>query len=212
MRQSIHLVADIGRRLGGRGDATGLPRPSSDWRRPSPRQRALAIALTLCAELIFVILFLGLAPKVIEQVEAPGEPVTFDLAPPAPKAKTPPRKAKAEVKARKRLRRSASRSRRRCRRPRRCRNRRWSNSARRSLPRRTFPSSAIQGDGGRERLGDRTGRGPGRGAAAQCRMGGRADRRRACRYYMPNGTQAGSSAEIACKTIANYRVEELHGC
>ena len=26
-------------------------------------------------------------------------------------------------------------------------------------------------------------------------------------YYMPNGAEAGSSAEIACKTIANYRVE-----
>ena len=42
-------------------------RPSNDWRRPTPRQRALAIGLTLAAELIFVILFLGLAPKLIEQ-------------------------------------------------------------------------------------------------------------------------------------------------
>jgi len=26
-------------------------------------------------------------------------------------------------------------------------------------------------------------------------------------YYLPNGAENGSSAEIACKTIANYRVE-----
>ena len=47
---------------------------------------------------IFVILFLGLAPKLIEQAEDLGEPLTFDLAPPAPKAAARP-KAKAQAKA-----------------------------------------------------------------------------------------------------------------
>ncbi|HMI41448.1 MAG TPA: hypothetical protein VK485_09495, partial [Sphingomicrobium sp.] len=65
--------------------------PSSDWRRRSARQRALAIGLTLAAELIFVILLLGLAPKLIETVETPNQPLSFDLATPTPEAKKAPR-------------------------------------------------------------------------------------------------------------------------
>ena len=71
------------------------PTSSSDWRRPSRGQRAKAIGLTLAAELIFVILFLGLAPKLIEQADDPGELVTFDLAAPASESKKTPQKAKS---------------------------------------------------------------------------------------------------------------------
>ena len=181
-----------------------LPNSSSDWRRPSPRQRAMAIALTLAAELIFVILFLGLAPKLIEQVEDPGEPLTFDLAPPAPKAAPRPKaKGRGESAT---PRRGLDRSRRLCPRSRRRRNRRGSRSARKILRPRTLPSWALEeGGGGQERVGYGSGRRPGRGAAVQAEwVVEPTDAELA--YYMPKapGRELGRNR---LQDGPNYRVE-----
>src|SRR5215216_6356635 len=118
-----------------------FPTPSSDWRRPSARQRATAIALTLAAELVFLILLLGLVPSVVEQFEAPGEPISFDLAPPTPQAKTPERKATAAKrgKAWPPKRRPQAPPGRKVRLP----KSHSSSSARRRWPRRRSPSSAT---------------------------------------------------------------------
>ena len=180
-----------------------FPTSSSDWRRPSPRQRALAIGLTLLAELIFLILFLGLNPKLIEQAEAPGEPLTFDLAPPAPKAASRPKtKAKAsESAAQPRpvtpplppaipLAKSP-----------------WVELSKEDLAASDIASLGTRGVSG---AGSASAMGPGEGPGGarlykaewvveptNAELAG----------YMPNGAEAGSSAEIACKTAANYRVE-----
>ena len=185
-----------------------LPEASSDWRRPSPGQRARAIALTLCAELVFLLLLLGIAPSLIEQAEAPGGPATFDLAPPAPKAKTAARKEKAK----------ASKS--------------AKAPARRQpitppLPPTTAPAKSALIDMSKEDLaasdiatlgtsgskaagGSATAMGPGEGPGGARLYKAEwvvepTDAELA--YYLPNGAERGSSAEIACQTIDNYRVE-----
>ena len=80
---------------------SALPEPRADWRRPSGRQRALVIGLTLVAEALFLLMLLGLGPASWSEREA-SEPTLVDLieAPPAPapspakaaesKSKTPP--------------------------------------------------------------------------------------------------------------------------
>ena len=77
------------------------PEIRADWRRPSARQRALVIGLTLLAEALFLLVLLGLGPATWTVREA-GQPTLVDLinAPPAPspapakaaeaKSKTPP--------------------------------------------------------------------------------------------------------------------------
>jgi len=182
-----------------------FPETSSDWRRPSPRQRALAITLALCAELIFVILFLGLAPKLIEQVEAPGNPLTFDLAPPAPQAKTAPR-PKAKAKASK----SAI-----------------APPQRQPLPPATplaesplvelskedlaasdISNLGTRGDSaaGNSALAMGPGEGPGGRQLYKAEWVVEPTNAQLA-GYMPEGIDVGSSAEIACKTVENYRVE-----
>ena len=181
-----------------------FPTPSSDWRRPSRGQRVKAMALTLAAELIFVILlFLGLAPKLIEQADEP-ELVTFDLAAPAPEAKKTVQKARAKVA--------------------------------KSLPAKP-PSMPVpvpqvslskspfvelsseelaaadigrfgMSEGSGEKSAAAVGPGEGPGGARLYNAEWVVEPTNAqLAGYMPNGARAGSSAEIACKTIANYRVE-----
>lgn len=58
-----------------------------DWRRPSISQRGLAIALTLLAELIFLLILLGIAPTSFGDRKPAGRPTMIDLVPAAePKA------------------------------------------------------------------------------------------------------------------------------
>jgi len=181
-----------------------LPESSTDWRRPSARQRAKAIALTICAELIFVILLLGLVPSVAEKFEAPGQPLTFDLAPPAPQAKRAPQKAKAKA----------------------------SKAAIAPAKRPLLPpvpplaksplielSKADLAASDISKLGTSGGSAAGKSASAIGPGEGPGGARlynaewvveptnAQLGPYMPPGAQAGSSAEIACKTIDNYRVE-----
>lgn len=184
-----------------------FPRPSSDWRRPSPRQRALAIALTLAAELIFVILFLGLAPKLIEQAETFGEPLTFDLAPPAQKAKTPP---KAKPQANKSAKAPAQPRRttpplppipRQAKAP-------WVELSKEDLA--SSDIAKLGSPGGSSAGGSAVAMGPGEGPGGARLYNAEwvvepTDAELA--YYMPGGAERGSSAQIACKTVPNYRVE-----
>ncbi len=76
-------------------------RATPDWRRPSPGQRALVIALTLLAEVAFLIILLGLSPNVSLKVEQGTPPVTIDLTPDAPvkRAAARPRPATAKARA-----------------------------------------------------------------------------------------------------------------
>ena len=53
-----------------------------DWRRPSISQRGLAIGLTLLAEIVFLLILLGIGPTVFAD-RKPGQPTTVDLIPAA---------------------------------------------------------------------------------------------------------------------------------
>jgi len=182
------------------------PRDSRDWRRPSPRQRALAIALTICAELVFVILLLGLAPKLIETVETPNEPLTLDLAPPAPEArKTAPRpKEKSRAAA------SANAAKRPIRPPLpplppQAKSP-WVELSKDELAASDISKLGTRG----ESRGTATAMGPGEGpgGAQLYKAEWVVEPTNAqLAYYLPEGTGPGSWAEIACKTIENYRVE-----
>lgn len=73
----------------------------ADWQRPSARQRALVIGLTLLAELLFLLVLLGFGPASLTGRD-PGRPTLVDLinAPPAPApAAAPAKSAEAEAKA-----------------------------------------------------------------------------------------------------------------
>lgn len=82
---------------------TSAAQDSSDWRRSSPRRRATAIALTLAAELLFLLILLGLNPTLPSKILSPPTVVTLDLSPEAAATRTPaPRrtlKAKAQPQA-----------------------------------------------------------------------------------------------------------------
>ena len=67
---------------------------STDWRRPSPRRRAVAIGLTLAAELLFLMVLLGLNPNLSDKILPRSSPLRIDLSPPSPK----PRKASPKPK------------------------------------------------------------------------------------------------------------------
>jgi len=64
---------------------------SSDWGRSSPRRRLAAIGLTLAAEALFVLILLGLNPSLPDTILSPPTRVTLDLTPEAPA----PRRASA---------------------------------------------------------------------------------------------------------------------
>ena len=61
---------------------------SSDWRRSSPRRRATAIGLTLAAELLFLIVLLGLNPTLPSKILTPPTTLTLDLSPETPATRT----------------------------------------------------------------------------------------------------------------------------
>ncbi|MEO8548304.1 MAG: hypothetical protein ABI422_08065 [Sphingomicrobium sp.] len=72
---------------------------SSDWRRSSPRRRATAIALTLAAELIFLLILLGLTPTLPEKILTQPTVVSLDLSPQTPATSAPEPKTKAKARA-----------------------------------------------------------------------------------------------------------------
>ena len=179
--------------------------PSSDWRRPSPRRRALAITLTLLAELVFVILFLGLAPKLTETFDPPGEPLTLDLAPPAPQKRetaSRPRAKAAEATPRKAVAQRLplppvpplAKS------P-------WIEISKADLAASDLSELGTRGEGTAGKSAS-LGPGEGPGGARLYRAEWVVEPTNAeLSSYMPRGIDPGSSAEIACKTVENYRVE-----
>ena len=73
-----------------------LPELRADWRRPSVRQRALVIGLTLVAEILFLLMLLGLGPASWSGREQ-SEPTLVELIN-APSAPSPAKAAEAEAK------------------------------------------------------------------------------------------------------------------
>lgn len=75
--------------------AEGATGPSG-WQRPTARRRAAAIGLTLIAELLFLVVLLGLSPKLpIKILPTPSE-VTLDI---RPEAKAPEQKRERALQA-----------------------------------------------------------------------------------------------------------------
>ena len=70
--------------------------PAPYWGRPSRRRRAAAIGLTLAAEALFVLILLGLNPALPDIIRSPPTRVTIDLTPDAP---TPRRTSTPKPKA-----------------------------------------------------------------------------------------------------------------
>jgi hypothetical protein len=54
---------------------------TSGWQRPSARRRAMAIGLTLLAELLFLVVLLALSPKLPIKILPTGKVITIDLSP-----------------------------------------------------------------------------------------------------------------------------------
>jgi hypothetical protein len=72
-------------------------RYSSDWRRSSLRRRATAIGLTLAAELLFLLILLELNPDLPSKISSRPPAITLDLSPqsPATRTRAPRRTTKA---------------------------------------------------------------------------------------------------------------------
>lgn len=62
---------------------------SPDWQRPSSRRRAIAIALTLAAELFFLLILLGLNPVLPSKILTAPTVVSLDLSPATPETRAP---------------------------------------------------------------------------------------------------------------------------
>ena len=77
------------------------PAIRAQWQRPSARQRALVIGLTLVAELLFLLVLLGFGPASLTGRD-PGRPTLVDLinaSPASEPAPTQSKSAEAEVQA-----------------------------------------------------------------------------------------------------------------
>jgi protein TonB len=165
----------------------------------------MAIALTLGAELIFILLLLGLAPKLIEKVETPNQPLSFDLAPPTPEAKKAPR-PKAKAKANKSAAAPAKRP------PITPPRLPLAKSPLVEMSKVDFAASDISklGSRGDSGAGNASAMGPGEGPGGMHLYKAEwvvEPTHAELSYYLPKEVDLGSSAEIACKTIANFRVE-----
>jgi hypothetical protein len=179
--------------------------PSNDWQRRGARQRVLAMGLTLAAELIFLLLLLGIAPKLIETVEKPNQPLTFDLATPTPEAKNTP---KPKPKARSMKSASAPAKPRLITPP----TRPLAKSPLVAMSKEDLAAADISKLGTRGESGASSavamGPGEGPGGARLYKAEWVVEPTHGqLAYYMPEGIEDGSWAEIACKTIENYRVE-----
>jgi protein TonB len=72
-----------------------------DWKRASPRRRATAIGLTIAAELLFLLILLGLNPNLPSKILTPPTVITLDLSPDPPatqsRARQPTPKARPQA-------------------------------------------------------------------------------------------------------------------
>ena len=71
---------------------------SADWR-STPRRRAIAIGLTLLAELLFLIILLGLNPAILPKPGPSGTPTLIDIGPERSPVRQEQRQSVAKAKA-----------------------------------------------------------------------------------------------------------------
>ena len=181
---------------------------SSDWRRPSPRRRAVAIGLTLAAELLFLLVLLGLNPTLPDKILPRSALQTFNLSPesPRPRQASPKPKAKAPV--------------------------RLAEPAKLTPPPKPAPlppsplvalsradlaaadisnlgSHASGGASASSGSGAGPGEGPG-GARLYKAEWYREPTQGEIAYYLPKTIDRGSWARIGCRTVAHYHVEDCY--
>ena len=177
-----------------------------DWRRASGRRRAAAIGLTLGAELLFLLLLLGLNPGLLPTSDRPSEPTLIDLG--AEPAAPQPKRAVAE------RRKMAPKA-----------QQRVEHHAAAKPPKFHSPSfiplsSDEMASADIAHLGTKgapaevaetsgaAGPGEGPGGAHLYKAEWQVEPTRAqLAAYLPKSVERGSWAEIACRTIAHYHVE-----
>ena len=178
---------------------------STDWRRPSPRRRAVAIGLTLAAELLFLLVLLGLNPTLSDKILPRSSPLSIDLSPPSPE----PRKASPKPKPKSEV-----------------------QPAKVTPPPKIPPvppsplvalsradmAAADISNLGSHRAGSAdgnagSGAGPGQGPGG-ARLYKAEWYRRPTRgeidYYLPKNVDRGSWGQIGCRTVADYHVEDCY--
>jgi protein TonB len=179
---------------------------SSDWRRPSARRRAVAIGLTLAAELLFLLILLGLNPGLPDKILPRSTPLTFDLSPQTPKPRPAPPKPKTKSQAEQ------------------------TKPARVTPPPKAIPlppsplialSRAEMAAADISNLGSHGSGGAGASAAAGPGEGPggarlykaewyREPTRGEIAYYLPKTVDRGSWGQIGCRTVAHYHVEDCY--
>ena len=187
--------------------SSATPELRADWRRPSMRQRALVIGLTLIAELLFLLMLLGLGPASWGDKSKRGAPTDIIFLP-QPEEAAPSAAAPAEAQA-------ANRA------PPTPRPRPKLPPAISPKPPWVELTSEQFAAADISKLGSAGGKAKGSGGASSAQVGvgpGGATLYKAEWYreptdaelggYLPKRSiEPGSWAEVACKTIADNRVE-----
>lgn len=185
---------------------SAFPEKRADWRRPSVRQRALVIGLTLVAELLFLLMLLGLGPASWSERQA-SEPTLVELipSPQAPVAPAPAKSAEAKAKPPPPVPKTTTPK---------LPPSPLAKSPFLKLTREEFAAADIS------KLGTAGGQGKSSGASSASVGTGpggatlykaewyREPTDAELAYYLPkNGIEPGAWAEVACKTIPDNRVE-----
>jgi protein TonB len=185
------------------------PEPRADWRQPSARQRALVIGLTLLAELLFLLILLGLGPATWTGRDA-GQPTLVDLID-APKAAAP-EPAPASAKSDEAATRAATVSKPST--PKLPPSPRAKEAPFVELTREEFAAADISklgSAGGKGKSGGETtasvGTGPGGVTLYKAEWYREPTNAELSGYITQKSVEPGSWAEIACKTIPDNRVE-----
>lgn len=179
---------------------------SPGWQRSSPRRRATAIALTVAAELLFVLILLGINPPLPDLVPRSPTPTMIDIAPeaasprraPTPQAKTRPVK-QTMAPPRPRLPTTAEPP------------LPWVPLGKAEMAAADIANLGSQAAGAAEASSSAAagpGEGPG-GARLYNAEWYREPTNGELAYYLPkSGVPQGSWAQIACKTIDRYHVDD----
>jgi protein TonB len=181
---------------------------SADWRKPSARRRAAAIGLTLVAELLFLIVLLGLSPRLPVKVLFQPQAVTIDLQPVSPATRKPQPKRTLQSSAKPQTQKPVIKP------------------PPVTLPPPKLPVVPVTADelaaGDISKLGTK-GAGPSQSATAAYGPGEgpsgahlynaewyREPTNAELGYYLPKEVDRGSWAMIACRTIDHYHVDNCY--
>jgi protein TonB len=179
---------------------------SSDWRRPSPRRRAVAIGLTLAAELLFLLVLLGLNPTLPDKILPRSALQTFNLSPESPKPRQVSLKPKAKAQLAKLPKvtpppKAAP----------------LPPSPLIALSRADLAAADISNVGshasGAASASAGSGAGPGEGPGGARLYKAewyREPTQGEIAYYLPKTVDRGSWARIGCRTVAHYHVEDCY--